>query len=157
MKHYYRKAIPLNKVATSDGTVIPFDPLTDSHAFKEFDDAEQEGAYFISEINRLMKARTGGIEEITEEQYNSLYVEKKSTLKPLLPNFLGGLREGRETANPAGQTLLDTANVRVSPAEVEASKNQPTAPKEPAPAPAAKAVSSEKPTVGKLKAAAVAA
>lgn len=156
MKHYYRKAIPLNKVATSNGTTIPFVALTDSYGFLEVDDSESDGAYLVSEIARLMKARVGGIESITEQQYNSLFVEKKSTLMPLLPNFLGGQRDGRETANPVGQTLLDTANVRVKRAEVEASQDQPTSPKEP-PIQPTKAVSSDKPTVGKIKAAAVAA
>lgn len=155
MKHYYRKAIPLSKVRTPNGTEIPFVALTDSWAFLELDSETDEGKEFIPAIEKLMKARIGGIEEINEAQYTSMYTEKKSYLTPLLPTHLGGTRDGRESATPGNQILQDTSGVRVSRAAAEASKEQPTAPVIPDP-PKAAPVAASKPTVGKLPKAAAA-
>lgn len=148
MKHYYRKAFPTNKVKDGNGETIPFEPLTTSWSFLALDDADEKHKYWVGELAKLMSDRVGGVESITEGQYSELYVEKKTSLIPLLPDWAGGRAgDGRDALVPGQQNSQDTRNVRVKPAAVAESQNQPTAPVIPAP-PEPK--TSPKPQTGKL-------
>lgn len=143
-KHYYRKAVPALKIRDEVGEIIPFDPLTTSYAFIELDDTDPKQKQWVSQLSKMESENRGGIGKITEAQFAELYVQKKTSSKASLPNWLGGTGgDGRQSLTPGNQTSGDTSGKRVSPAVADKSKDQPTSKPEPR-------IVDAKPIAGKL-------